>query len=82
MRSAGAGEYLKQDLIKIAQTLGHFPHARLLVARGASRAGIKRPGAKCKKCGYEIVMLTRYLEYGPPICPRDTEAMEQTGEWL
>jgi hypothetical protein len=81
MRSAGAGEHLKQDLIKIAQALGHFPHARLLIARGASRAGIKRPGAKCAKCGYEIVMMKRYLEYGPPICPKDQEGMEETGEW-
>jgi len=81
MRSAGAGEHLKQDLIKIAQALGHFPHARLLIARGASRAGIKRPGAKCAKCGYEVVMMKRYLEYGPPICPKDQEGMEKVGEW-
>ena len=81
MRSAGAGEHLKQDLIQIAQALGHFPHARLLIARGASRAGIKRPGAKCAKCGYEVVMLKRYLKIGPPLCPKDMEGMEETGEW-
>jgi hypothetical protein len=81
MRSAGAGEYLKQDLIKIAQALGHFPHARLLISRGASRAGIKRPGAKCAKCGYEVVMLKKHLDMGPPICPKDEEGMGQTGEW-
>jgi hypothetical protein len=81
MRSAGAGEYLKQDLIRIAQALGHFPHARLLVSKGASRAGIKRPGAKCSNCGYEIVMMKRYLDYGPPICPKDQESMKETGDW-
>ena len=81
MRSAGAGEHLKQDLIRLAQALGHFPHARLLIARGPSRAGIKRPGAKCAKCGYEIVMMKRYLQYGPPICPKDQEGMEATGDW-
>ena len=81
MRSAGAGEYLKKDLIKIAQALGHFPHARLLVAGGASRAGIKRPGAKCAKCGYEVVMLKKHLPLGPPICPKDMEGMDQIGEW-
>jgi len=81
MRSAGAGEYLKQDLIKIAQALGHFPHARLLVSKGASRAGIKRPGAKCSKCGYEVVMMKRYLEFGPPICPKDQDIMDGTGDW-
>ena len=81
MRSAGAGQHLKQDLIRIAQALGHFPHARLLVARGASRAGIKRPGAKCAKCGYEVVMLRKHLDLGPPICPKDMEGMDQIGEW-
>jgi len=81
MRSAGAGEYLKQDLIRIAQALGHFSHARLLVSRGASRAGIKRPGAKCSKCGYEVVMMKRYLDLGPPICPKDQDIMDGTGDW-
>ena len=81
MRSAGAGEHLKQDLTRIAQALGHFPHARLLIASGASRAGIKRPGAKCLKCGYEVVMLKKHLLLGPPICPKDMEGMEETGEW-
>lgn len=81
MRSAGAGQHLKQDLMRIAQALGHFPHARLLIARGASRAGIKRPGAKCAKCGYEVVMLKKHLPLGPPICPKDMEGMDQIGEW-
>ena len=81
MRSAGASEHLKQDLIRIAQALGHFPHARLLIARGASRAGIKRPGARCAKCGYEVVMLKKHLPLGPPICPKDMEGMDQIGEW-
>jgi len=81
MRSAGAGEHLKQDLIRIAQALGYFPHARLLISRGTSRAGIKRPGAKCAKCGYEVVMLKKYLDLGPPICPKDMDGMEETGEW-
>ena len=81
MRSACASEPLKQDLIRIAQALGHFPHARLLIARGASRAGIKRPGAKCAKCGYEVVMLKKHLPLGPPICPKDMRGMEEIGEW-
>ena len=81
MRSAGAGHHLKQDLMRIAQALGHFPHARLSIARGASRAGIKRPGAKCAKCGYEVVMLKKHLPLGPPICPKDMRCMEEIGEW-
>jgi hypothetical protein len=25
--------------------------------------------------------MKRYLEYGPPICPKDQEGMDETGEW-
>jgi len=41
----------------------------------------KRPGAKCAKCGYEVVMFKKHLSLGPPICPKDIEGMEPTGEW-
>ena len=34
MRSAGAGDWLKQDLIRIVDKLGAFPHGRLSVAYG------------------------------------------------
>jgi hypothetical protein len=26
-------------------------------------------------------MLKKYLLLGPPICPKDMEGMEETGEW-
>ncbi len=32
-------------------------------------------------CGYEVVMLKKHLDLGPPICPKDMEGMEETGEW-
>ena len=81
MRSAGAGEWLKQDLIKIAEKLGTFPHGRLSLPIRSMQKAPKRPGAKCIKCGYEVVMLKRYLQHGPPLCPKDIEGMEPTGEW-
>jgi hypothetical protein len=81
MRSAGAGEWLKQDLLRIAEKLGTFPHGRLSLPVRAMQQAPKRPGAKCAKCGYEVVMLKRYLLLGPPICPKDMEGMEETGEW-
>ena len=81
MRSAGADESLMKDLIKISNQLGNFPHGRLSIPRAASNAVIKRPGAKCSKCGYEVVMLKKFLSLGPPICPKDIGAMEPTGEW-
>lgn len=81
MRSAGAGEWLKQDLLRIAEKLGTFPHGRLSLPVRTMQQTPKRPGAKCAKCGYEVVMFKRYLLLGPPICPKDMEGMEETGEW-
>jgi hypothetical protein len=81
MRSAGAGDWLKQDLIQIAESLGNFPHGRLSLPIRTMQKAPKRPGAKCAKCGYEIVMLKRHLPLGPPLCPKDIEGMVPTGEW-
>jgi SprT-like family len=81
MRSAGAGESLKQELNRIAQKLGSFPHGRLSIPVKTMQKALKRPGAKCYKCGYEVIIFKRYLHLGAPICPKDLEKMEQTGEW-
>ena len=81
MRSAGAGELLKQDLLRIAEKLGTFPHGRLSLPVRTMQQAPKRPGAKCAKCGYEVVMVKKHLDVGPPICPKDMEGMEETGEW-
>ena len=81
MRSAGAGEWLKQDLIRIAEKLGVFPHGRLGLPVRAVQKAPKRPSARCSKCGYEVVMLKRHLPLGPPICPKDIEGMVEIGDW-
>jgi hypothetical protein len=81
MRSAGAGELLMLDLLKIENLLGHFPHGRLNIPRAPSSAGVKRPGAKCAMCGYQVVMLKRYLNIGPPFCPVMHGSMEKIGNW-
>ena len=81
MRTAGAGELLKQDLIKIAEKLGTFPYGRLSLPIRTMQKAPKRPGARCMKCGYEVVMLKKYLHLGPPICPMDLEIMGEAGCW-
>jgi hypothetical protein len=81
MRSAGAGEELMKDLIKIADLLGNFPHGRLIIPRATSNAAVKRPGARCSTCGYEIVMLKKFLEVGAPLCPMNHGLMKELGEW-
>lgn len=82
MRSAGANEFLRRELVRVAEKLGKYPHPRLSVPSRSPRSQTKRPGAKCSKCGYEIVMLKRHLLVGPPICPNDSLAMEKIGEWV
>lgn len=82
MRSAGAGDALREDLFRIAEKLGSFPHGRLRLPVRSLQKAPKRPGAKCTKCGYEVVMLKKHLHLGPPICPKDLEGMEATGEWI
>jgi len=70
-----------KDLIKITDLLGNFPHGRLNIPRSASNAGVKRPGARCSTCGYEVVMLKKCLEVGPPLCPHNHGLLDETGEW-
>jgi len=81
MRSASAGELLIKRLVKISDSLGCLPHGRLKIQKAPSNAGVKRPGAKCLKCSYEIVMLKKFLVNGPPLCPQNHGLMEETGDW-
>jgi hypothetical protein len=81
MRSAGANEFLRHELIRIAEKIGKYPHPKLLVPRGSVRAETKRPGAKCELCGYEVVMLRKSLSFGTPICPKDGVSMVEVGDW-
>lgn len=48
MRSAGANEFLKQDLIQIALVLGHFPHGKLRTPGPSVASSVKRPGQNVK----------------------------------
>ena len=81
MRSASAGALLKHQLNEVAEKLGSFPHGRLNLPIRNMQKAAKRPGARCAKCGYEVVMLKKYLSLGAPICPKDMKSMEETGEW-
>jgi len=80
MRSAGAGPELKSTLDTLLQQLGPYPHGQLKVSMRKSPSS-SRPRAKCKKCGYQVPMLKKFLSYGPPICPKDKVEMEAIGDW-
>ena len=80
MRSAGAGPALRAKLQALAGQLGPYPHGKLQAThRRVARS--PRPRAKCPDCGYTVPMLKRFLDYGPPICPKDKVEMEAKGDW-
>ena len=80
MRSAGAGPDLKLKLHELATQLGPYPHSQLMVRR-VRRVSASRPRAKCKQCGFEVPMLKKFLEYGPPLCPQHRTEMTPLGDW-
>jgi len=80
MRSAGAGKALKEQLVKIADELGPYPHGQLKVHH-VRKISAPRPRARCKSCGFEVPMYKRFLTFGPPLCPQHKTEMEQVGPW-
>ncbi len=81
MREATAGAWLKEQLTTIAKQLGKYPHTKINLAHSASAKTGPRPRAKCKKCGYEVTPLKKWLFMGPPLCPKHTTEMEPIGDW-
>ena len=81
MREATAGAWLKEQLTAIAKQLGKYPHTKINLAHSASAKTGPRPRAKCKKCGYEVTPLKKWLFMGPPLCPKHTTEMEPIGDW-
>jgi hypothetical protein len=80
MRSAGAGKALKDQLVKIGDALGPYPHGQLKVHH-VRKISAPRPRARCKSCGFEVPMYKKFLTFGPPLCPQHKTEMEQVGPW-
>jgi hypothetical protein len=80
MTEASAGPVLKEQLKSISGQLGKYPHSKLNIATKSNKTG-PRPRAKCKKCGYEVTPLKKWLYMGPPLCPKHTTEMEPIGDW-
>jgi predicted Zn-ribbon and HTH transcriptional regulator len=81
MREASAGPLLLQQLTAISRQLGKYPHSKINLAHSSSKKTGPRPRAKCKKCGYEVTPLKKWLHMGPPLCPKHTTEMEPIGDW-
>lgn len=64
----------------IVAEIGPYPHKRLIPK---TRISIKRqrPYAECSECGYRVPMLKKFLDVGPPICPKDNIMMMPEGHW-
>jgi len=80
MIHAHPGEELSKKVQQMAESLGHYPHKRLL-SKTSSRPARERPSAHCPKCGYRVPMLKKFLEFGPPICPVDHVQLHPAGDW-
>jgi hypothetical protein len=74
MREASAGPELKARLTHLAQgleqTWGPYPHAKLRVMRSIFPAPKLSPRAACPVCGFRVSVLMKYIDVGPPICPK------------
>ena len=81
MREASAGPWLKEHLTGVAKQLGKYPHSKINLAHSSNKKTGPRPRAKCKKCGYEVTPLKKWLHMGPPLCPKHTTEMEPIGDW-
>jgi hypothetical protein len=85
MRQASAGPQLKGRVKIIATELidrwGPYPHAALRVPRTLFTSPKPAPKAACPSCGFRVSMLMKYLDHGPPICPKDNIPMERKGRW-
>jgi hypothetical protein len=85
MREASAGPELKVRLTKLAldleQKWGPYPHAKLRVMRTLFPSPKLSPRAACPICGFRVSVLMKYIDVGPPICPKDMVPMERKGKW-
>ena len=80
MRSASAGERLKNELIEIAKSSIPYPHFKLNIPT-IIRVYKPRPKARCSECGYEIGIFKKWQHLGAPICPVHKIEMLQIGHW-
>lgn len=83
MTATVAGDDLKEELVKIADALGEYPHAAL-VNPGQGADGPKKQTTRMMKVecaegsGYKARMTRQWLEeYGAPFCPCHNEQMIQ-----
>ena len=85
MIHATAGPKLKSRLQSISADLiknfGNYPHAAMNLPVSKSSSARLNPRAVCPNCGFQVTVSTRFIQHGPPICPKDKTLMEKKGKW-
>lgn len=69
LRSCGAGEELKKELLTISEILGAYPHGRLNnLSNEKPTQSTRLLKAECPDCGYTIRLTKKWAAVGLPIC--------------
>lgn len=79
-KSTPASSELTEKLLLLCEPLGLYPHATLDSAAKEASGGDKPGGtrllkAECQDCGYTVRVTRKWLDIGPPICPKDLKPM-------
>jgi hypothetical protein len=80
MRQASAGKKLRERLVIMANELVQYPHVKLNFYKN-KRIYKPSPKARCKECGYQIIVPKKWLNYGAPSCPLHGTKMDEIGNW-
>jgi hypothetical protein len=73
--SAGAGDELRAELVRIEADLGSYPHAKVSPGLVLRTQGTRLLKAECQGCGYTVRVTRKWLDHGAPLCPCNREPM-------
>lgn len=73
--SAAAGDELRSELVKMASSLGEYPHAALSPSDGPKQT-TRLLKVSCRECGYVARVTAKWLDdAGAPLCPCNSTPM-------
>ena len=71
-------ELISTELVK---DFSRYPHAAMNFPASQSSTVRLNPKAVCPMCGFQATVSIKFVNYGPPICPKDKTLMEKKGKW-
>jgi hypothetical protein len=82
MTATTVGEALKTRLTELIESLGEYPHARLVASNKPKTQSTRMILVKCPcpECGYQVRTTRKWLEVGVPTCPCGTEMVAEEPE--